>query len=286
MATFSFVDLSDFDAEEEQFAFEVIDGDTYLKLGLLDADNTLFIESVISGGRVGFFLSGVEIANALITADYSAESGVRVDGVPDALSVGTGYTIQWTQARPGRQGEQGEQGEPAVPVGRGDINVNVLGSEQGVVRFSVPANLDIGVEARMHFDYKVVDAYYESFLLRFYPSANDYDTGRPIPEGDPKYPENIRIVPEDPFTVPGDYIHELRFTPTYVGDIFISLDLIEREREVPDVELYQFVDVNGNRFVDVDGNVFVGTAFPMFQFVDVNDQRFVDVNDNVFVGFR
>ena len=171
-----------------------------------------------------------------------------------------------------------------------EVIVNVVGSEQGVVRFSVPANLEIDVEARMHFDYKVVDAYYESFQIRFYPSALDYDTRRPIPADDSKYPENIRIIPSTPFVLPGDYIHELRFTPTYAGDIFISIDLIEREvtdeTDETGRDLYQFIDVDGNRFVDVDGNVFVGLASPMFQFVDINDQRFVDVNGNVFIGFR
>ena len=269
MATFRLVDPADLDATQAQFAFEVSGENTYLKFGLLNDDDTDLFESIIAGGYVGFFSSGEEIGKARITLDYDAENGVGVAGIPPLLEVGSAYVIRWTQARPGRASEA--------------IRVNVLGGEQGVVRFSVPANLELGVEARMHFDYKVIDASYESFLLRFYPSANDYDTRRPIPVGDEKYPENIRIVPENPFTTPGDYIHELYFTPTYVGDIFISLDLIEREAS--DIDLFRLIDIDGNRLIDIDGNILVGQASPMFQLSDIDGNVLVDIDGNKLIGF-
>jgi len=172
--------------------------------------------------------------------------------------------------------------DPPDPAGP-DITVNVFGTEQGVVRFSVPANLDLGVEARLHFDYKVVNAYYEGFLLRFYPSANDYDTRRPIPEDDEKYPQDVRIVPASPFTTPGDYIHDLYFTPTYTGDIFISLDLIEGEAS--DIDLFHLIDIDGNRLVDIDDNVLVGQASPMFHLSDIDGNVLLDIDGNKLVGF-
>lgn len=264
MATFRLVASGTLDTTQPQFVFEVVGIKTYLRFGSLNADDRRLLASIIGGGYVGFFDEGREIANARILEKYST-NGIRVESVPSALSIGSDYEIQWTQARPGETPE-----------------ATAL-AEQGIVRFSTAEGININAEAQMAFDYRVIDAFYTDFEVEFYANANDYNTRRPIPEGDPKYPQGIRIEPATPFAAPGHYVHDLYFTPTYAGYLRVLLRLIESE--ATDRDLFQLVDIDGNRLVDIDGNVLVGEASPTYVLVDSDGNRLVDADGNSLIGF-
>ena len=266
MATRRYVNSPD--PQELEFGFHTFNGIPYLQFGFLNPSDRLWVNSLLSGTIVGFLTGSRAFTTRL--ADSNTGLGLPLEEIPSALVLGADYRIRFAQARPGTAGEAGE--------------AQTVVQEQGVVRFSVAADIDVGVEAHLHFDYKVVDAFYERFALRFYPSANDYDLNRPIDISDDAYPENIRIVPPVPFTSQGEYIHELYFTPTYAGQIFISIDLIK----VADtgINSYQLLDINENMLLDVRGERLMAAASPMYNLIDVNDQQLVDSNGDRLIGFR
>lgn len=245
------------------FAFVQVDATTFFRFGRLDANDRRFYESVIAGGFIGFFQNGVEVAFVEITGRFEV-NGIPVASVP-TLDLDSDYTVKFTQARPGESAE-----------------ATAL-TEQGIIRFSVAANVQQNVSAQITLDYRVVDAFYTGFDVQFYASANDYDTRRPIPTDDPKHPRNVRILPETPFAAPGHYVHELHFTPTQTGDLFALVTLIEGVES--DRDLFQLVDIDGNRLVDIDGNVLVGEASPTYSLIDIDGNSLVDVDGNSLIGF-
>lgn len=269
MATFRLVDSGDFDATQAQFTFRTIGDRIYFELGELSADNRRLYESIIGGGFVGFFEVGVEqtdaeAPNARIIDDYTS-LGVEIDEIPD-IAVGRDYEIKFSQARPGEAVSQ---------------TITVANNE-GVVRFSAGVNIDVDIPAQITFDYTVVLKRYTRFIPRFYSSAEDFDTDRPIPLGDPRYPRNVSIHPPTPYQSPGFFIHDLRFTPTFPGHLFVSMDL---EESTVEEDLYFIVDADGNFLTDADGNFLVSPVEPMYQLVDADGRMLVDIDGNVLTGF-
>ena len=264
MATFQYV--RNLNNNRREFVFTEIDNTLYLRFGGLNEDDRLLYES-INSGYVGFFQNGQEVAFSNV-ANRFHPNGIPVDEIPIALALNANYEIRWAQARPGNPGEASDS----------------VRRSQGIIRFSVAATSDKDAEAIVHFDYEVIDAFYRAFEIYFYPDENDYNTRRPIPEDDPMYPRNISISPPLPFATPGEYIHILRYTPTYAGDIYIRIVLVEGE---PDQRFtHQLVDINDNLLVDIHNNVLVAAGGPTYQIVDTNNQRLVDTNGNVLIGYR
>ena len=257
--------------QELEFGFHQFGGVTHLQFGFLNTSDQAWTNALLSGTIVGFLSDNGTVISVAEASGSITDIGLPLESPPTGLVQGRDYRIRFTQARPGETGEAGE--------------AQTVVQEQGVVRFSVAAQIDYRVEAHLHFDYRVVDAFYEGFRLRFYPSANDFDLKRPIDVSDDAYPENIRIVPPVPFTSPGKYIHELYFVPTYAGQIFISIDLIKGNAD-ESVNIFQLSDINENMLVDVDGVRLMAAASPMYVFVDVNDQQLVDINGDRLIGFR
>ena len=267
-----------------EFTVETRGEHLYLKFGLVNEEDTAILEAIDDVSYIGFFVESEEVSNTLVVSEYSHTGGFRVHSLPAEISYGNTYHICWDEERPDRPDDTGGDGDDDGDRDDDDTPPRIEVQEQGVIRYSVAANLMLDVQARLHFDYRVVDANYESFRLRFYPSANDFDTDRPIPEGDPRYPADVRIVPPTPFTTAGHYIHDLYFTPTYSGDIFIGLDLVESDEW--NTRYYQLVDVNNARLVDAnDKTLTVSTLIDAYQLVDTHDTRIIDVNDNTLVGF-
>lgn len=108
MATRTYVEHSAYDATADAFAFQRRNAQVYLRIGLLTADDTRLVTSLLAGGYVGFFQSDVEVARTRITATFDETNGLPVDEVPDALTVGQAYAIRFTQARPGEDGSVDE----------------------------------------------------------------------------------------------------------------------------------------------------------------------------------
>ena len=260
----AFTYVRDVDPNRKQFAIAEIGSAIYLQFGLLTGESRLLFESIIGAGFIGFFSGNTEVARVEVVDRFSV-NGIQLAEIPSALVLGRNYRVLSTQAQPGASGAGGN-----------------VGLRQGIVRFSVAANLDLNVRARLHFDYEIIDEFYDAFELEFYPDEADVNTERPIPEGDPRYPRDIVIVPPRPFVSPGEYFHSLYLTPTYTGDIYIRLKMVEG---VGNTELYQLVDVDGNRLVDVDGNVIVVRDSTMYQLVDEDGNRLLDVDGNILVGF-
>ena len=268
MATFRLVASGSLDTSAAEFVFETSGGNTYLKFGFLNVDDRRLLSSIIAGGRVGFFENNQEVANARILADYDVTNGIQIDSVPSVLSVGSTYEIKWTQARPG---------EPAPPT---EAVV-----DQGIVRFSKAIDGEVGVPMQFSLDYRVVDKQYIAFAPRFYASPVDFDTDRPIPLMDPKYPENVRIDPPLPFLTPGFYVHDIQLTPTYDGALLISVDLLEAEETEPDpirpTAGLLVVDANDNAVVDRHGNFVIENSNKTYTYeTDVNGNFEVDVHGN------
>ena len=108
----TYVDATDYSEADAEFTFETVDNNIYLKIGALNDDDAVLVASIISGGFVGFFQNDERIAIARITADYDETNGIRVESIPEDLTLNEEYIIKFTQARPGRFGDQGQQGEP------------------------------------------------------------------------------------------------------------------------------------------------------------------------------
>ena len=108
----TYVDATDYSDTDTEFTFETVDDNIYLKIGNLNDNDAVLVASIISGGFVGFFQKGERIAIAQITADYDPTNGIRVESIPEDLTLNEEYVIKFTQARPGRFGDQGQQGEP------------------------------------------------------------------------------------------------------------------------------------------------------------------------------
>ena len=107
----AYVNSTDYSDTDAEFTFETVNNDIYLKIGNLNDDDAALIVSIIAGGLVGFFQSSERIAIVRITADYDETDGIRVESIPEDLTLNEEYVIKFTQARPGRFGEQGQQGE-------------------------------------------------------------------------------------------------------------------------------------------------------------------------------
>lgn len=250
--------------DNKEFVLVEIGDAIFLQFGRLDADSARLNESIIDNSYIGFYQGRRRIRDLLVVGDWDV-NGIPVEEVPSELVLGETYTIKSSQARPG---------EPAEAAAI---------AEQGVIRFSTAEQINHNAEAQLSFDYRVIDAFYTGFEVDFYANANDYNTRRPIPLEDPKHPTGIRIEPATPFAAPGHYVHELFFTPTYVGYLRVLMRLVEGEET--DRELYQLVDIDGNRLVDIDGNVLVGAASPNYHLTDIDGNRLVDIDGNVLIGF-
>lgn len=276
MATFRLVDSGDFDARQAQFTFRTVGDRIYLQFGELSAGNRRLFESILEGGRVGFFEVGVaqtddEAPNARIVDDYTS-LGVEIDEIPD-IAVGNDYEIKWTQARPG------EAATPQV--------VNVL-SNEGIVRITDSFSIVPGRETVLPFDYTVLSKVYESFRARFYPSAQAFGAGEELSEGDPRYPERISFDPPVPYRTAGFYVHNLTFIAPAAANgsqYLIAIDLIESETEE---EVFDpadgvfLVDANGDWLVDANGDVLVEGTTDMW-LVDANGDYLVDANGDWLV---
>ena len=128
----TYVDATDYSDTDTEFTFETVDNNIYLKIGNLNDDDAVLVVSIISGGFVGFFQNDERIAIARITAGYDATNGIRVESIPEDLTLNEEYIIKFTQARPGRFGEQGEQGEPGPQGERGEQGPQGEHGEQGL----------------------------------------------------------------------------------------------------------------------------------------------------------
>lgn len=261
MATFEYVGR--LDTTQAQFSIEQFGGNSYLQFGRLQADNRRLLESIIAGGYVGFFQDGQEIAHALIMDRYSS-NGIQIEALPSALSHGQFYEIRWTQARPGEPGE-----------------ATTVSVDQGIVRFSTGVRTDVNEPTQFNFDYRVVDERYVAFQPRFYASPSDFDTDRPIPEDDPRYPQDIEIIPPLPFVSPGFYVHDIRLTPTYAGDLLVDIELLtEAEAPLdpvrPTVGLLE-VDRNGAAETDIHGNFVIENSNTVYTYeTDIHGNFEVD----------
>lgn len=238
MATFRLVASGDLDTTQSEFAFVVSGGHTYLKFGLLDVDNRQHFESVISGGRVGFFASGSDLSdseapNARILADYDAENGVEVDRVPSALEVGSDYEIKWTQARPGK-----------------DVTTVI----QGRIWFFPDYETDIGVRTTVPFGYTIIEETYAGFEAVFFPNITAFNEKRPLTVDDLSYPEEVRFDPNVPETAPGDYVGYLSFIPRTEGELVLDILFSGDPTYIPEIYL---IDADGDLLIDANGDLLV-----------------------------
>ena len=102
MATRSYVSPAEYDPADTEFTVATIDGNPYLQMGALDRDDSALFRSLIDG-YAGFFQDGQQVAAVRITARYDATKGVQLESLP-RLTIGGGYHVRFTQARPGRDG--------------------------------------------------------------------------------------------------------------------------------------------------------------------------------------
>ena len=127
----TYVDATDYSDTDTKFTFETVDDNIYLKIGNLNDDDAVLVVSIISGGFVGFFQNDERIAITRITAGYDATNGIRVESIPEDLTLNEEYIIKFTQARPGRFGDQGQQGEPGPQGPQGERGEQGLQGERG-----------------------------------------------------------------------------------------------------------------------------------------------------------
>ena len=269
MATFRLVGSDDLDATQAQFAFAVVDSNTYLKFGLLNADNTDLLESIIAGGYVGFFVSNEEIGNARITADYDATDGVQVNGVPDALRIGSDYVIRWTQARPGRVVLTGD--DATTPL---DVTLVRKIEIDGLEEHTLVFEYNIGLGGRPGVEWGV----------KWYGSIADLESGTSELPGDIT-PTSVSITPPTLAEEEGLHFFHLSFTPRFEGDHYLAfvIDPLPDGQE-PDMPILPYlVDVDGNWLVDADGYMLVSVSEEWNFLVDVDGYELVDTDGNRLV---
>lgn len=273
---FRLVALSDLDTTQAEFAFEESGGNTYLKLGLLSADNRRHFESVVAGGRVGFFESGIELSdsgapNARILADYDAENGIQVDRVPSALRVGSDYEIKWTQARPGAPAE----GADEVPL---DVTLVRKIQIDGLEAHTLVFEYNIGSGGR--------PGQYWGPL--WFGSIADLEAGTPELDSD-QTPLNVSITPPELAETEGLHFFHLSFTPQFEGDHYLAFVLDPQddarpqggEPERPIVGIY-LVDTDDTAIVDADGNFVIQEVDEEWNYLeDADGYQIVDAD-----GFR
>jgi len=235
--TFRFVASGDLDATDSEFALSAINDRKYLNFGLLTADDRRLFESIIAGGRVGFFRSDNEVANARIESDYDATDGIEISSALAVLSVGSDYEIKWSQARPGAPG----------------LNADGSVAGEGNIWFFADYESEgIGVRASFPFGYTIADRIYADFLPVFYPGVNAFSEQRALSVDDMAYPSDVRFTPAFPSQLRGDHVAYLSFTPTIEDDAYI-IDILLSETPVDLGLRYQEIDADGNRLIDADG---------------------------------
>lgn len=251
---------------DKEFVFAEIGDAIYFQFGGLSADAARLNASILAGSYIGFFQGEARIRDLRVVGDWGV-NGIPVEEVPDELTLGETYTVKSTQAQPGSPGD-----------------TTGISVDQGIVRFSKGVSGQIGIPMQFSLDYRVVDKQYIAFAPRFYASPADFDTDRPIPEDDPKYPENVIIDPPLPFLTPGFYVHDIQLTPTYSGALLISVDLLEATEESepdpvrPTAGLLA-VDANDNAVVDRHGNFVIENSNKTYNYeTDVNGNFEVDVH--------
>lgn len=233
MATFRLVASSDLDTEAAEFAFEVSGESTYLKFGLLNDDDTRLLASILAGGYVGFFSSGLEVTKVRIIADYDATNGVEVSGIPSSLEVGSAYEIRWTQARPGK-----------------DVTTVI----QGRIWFFPDYETDIGVRTTVPFGYTIIEETYQGFEAVFFPNITAFNEKRPLTVDDLSYPEEVRFDPNVPETEPGDYVGYLSFIPRTEGELVLDILFSGDPTYIPEIYL---IDADGDLLIDANGDLLV-----------------------------
>ena len=271
MATFRLVGSEDFDATAAEFAFFVVGDTIYLNFGLLNADDTRLFESIIAGGRVGFFVSNEEVANARIVANYDADNGVGVESVPSALSVGSDYVIRWTQARPGRSAA--DTGDSRVPL---DVTLIRKIEIDGLEEHNLTFEYHIGPDGRPGVEWGV----------KWYGSVAALEAGAPeLPSN--LSPLNVSITPPTLAETEGLHFFHLSFTPQFEGDHYIGtvLDpLPDGQQGEPDMPMLPYlVDADGNWFVDADGFILVSRAESWNYLVDADGYELRDSEGNRLV---
>lgn len=269
MATFRLVDSDGLDTTQAQFAFDVIDNNTYLKFGLLNADNTRLLESIIAGGRVGFFASDEEVGNVRIVSDYDADNGVEIDDVPTELEVGSDYVIRWTQARPGRSGEV--EGDSSTPL---DVTLIRKVEIDGLEEHTLVFEYNIGSSGRPGVEWGV----------KWYGSIAELESGTSELPRDIT-PTNVSITPPTLSEEEGLHFFHLSFTPLFEGDHYLAfvIDPLPDGQE-PDMPILPYlVDVDGDWLVDADGYMLVSVSEEWNFLVDVDGYELVDTDGNRLV---
>jgi len=274
MATFRLVASGSLDTTQAEFVFEVIDGSPHLRFGLLSAENTRFLESVVAGGRVGFFENGREVGNARIIADYDATDGIQIDSMPSALSVGSDYEIRWTQARPGRDGT-GDGDADEVPL---DVTLVRKVQIDGLEEHTLTFEYNIGSQGRPGRDWGV----------KWYGSIADLEAGTPELD-EAQTPENVSITPPELSETEGLHFFHLAFTPQFEGDHYVAFVLDPQDETEPEAPVRPtdgliVEDVDGYAVRDVDGFYLVQPVEESWTFLeDVEGYELVDVDGNRLV---
>ncbi|MCY3739904.1 MAG: hypothetical protein OXH00_02670 [Candidatus Poribacteria bacterium] len=276
MATFRLVAIGDLDTTQAQFAFQVSGENTYLQFGLLDVDNRRHFESVISGGRVGFFeagsdLSDSEAPNARIVADYDVTNGVEIDEIPPTLSVGSDYQIKWSQARPGA---------PADGDGETLLDVTLIRKVeiQGLEEHTLSFEYNIGPNGRPG----------RYWGAKWFGSIADLESGTPELE-EAQTPENVSITPPELAETEGLHFFHLAFTPQFEGDHYVAFVLDPQDETEPEAPVRPtdgliIEDVDGYAVRDVDGFYLVQVIEESWAFLqDVDGYELVDVDGNRLV---
>lgn len=272
MATlFRLVASGNLDTTQAQFVFEEIAGKTYLQFGLLTADNRRHFESVISGGRIGFFQSDSEVANARIIADYDAANGVEVDSIPSALRVGSDYQTKWTQARPGRDGTG--DGDSETPL---DVTLVRKVQIDGLEEHTLVFEYNIGSGGRPG----------RYWGAKWYGSIADLEAGTPELAAT-RTPINVSITPAELAETEGLHFFHLSFTPQFEGDHYLAFvldpDAESPEPVRPTVGTF-IVDGNNDAIVDSSGNFVISTSGEVWNYeVDASGYQEVDGAGNRIV---
>ena len=101
MAQRTLVDIISFNQSELHVAFEVDDGNTYVKIGGLDSAALSYIRLFTDDDRLGFMQRGVNIAHVGIGNTWDeTENRLLIDRQPAGLAFGQSYRVWSTREKP------------------------------------------------------------------------------------------------------------------------------------------------------------------------------------------
>lgn len=216
---------SDFEDDEQQFAFYTKNDTNYLILGDISNNDNRFLESLIAYGYVGFFSDDTEEDRAKIVGVYDEIHGVPIEDLPTKLTVGDDYDILFTQARPGIDRSAGDAEYPYSSE-LGDEAVELIVPDVLLLQAIQVELNESDIDEIFEQGFKYTGGSGTTFQVKWWESLEDWQDGSDaIAEADA--PRTVEWIPATPETTQGRKRGILKFQAPagHIGDFAFHGDI-------------------------------------------------------------